>query len=95
MALTADGRKVIGAGRGPGDLANVRCTLAGPAAGLYLTLWNRSEPDAAGVTVEGDRTVLRRLATGDDGQLGLTGRLGQRGADSSGGREAASRKLRL
>ena len=59
VALTADGREVIGVGRGPGAVANVRCTLAGPASGLYLTLWNRCDPDAAGVTVEGDRTVLR------------------------------------
>jgi uncharacterized protein (TIGR03083 family) len=59
VTLTADGRNVIDVGRGSGDTANVRCTLAGPASGLYLTLWNRSDPDAAGVTVEGDRTVMR------------------------------------
>lgn len=59
VTLTADGRKVVGVCRGPVDVANVRCTLAGPASGLYLTLWNRSDPDATGLTVEGDAALLR------------------------------------
>jgi uncharacterized protein (TIGR03083 family) len=59
LTLTADGRKVTGTGRGLGELGSARCTLTGPASGLYLTLWNRSDPDTARVTVEGDRTVLR------------------------------------
>jgi uncharacterized protein (TIGR03083 family) len=59
VTLTADGTKVIGAGRGPGEMASARCTLTGPASALYLTLWNRSDPDVAGVMVEGDRAVLR------------------------------------
>jgi uncharacterized protein (TIGR03083 family) len=59
VTLAADGRKVIGAGRGRGDVESAGCTLAGPASGLYLTLWNRCEPAAAGVEVAGDRSVLR------------------------------------
>ena len=57
LLLTADGRE-LGSGRGPGDAASVRCTMTGPASGLYLTLWNRCDPDAAAVRVEGDAAVL-------------------------------------
>lgn len=34
------------------------CTLAGPAAGLYLLLWNRADPATAGVKVRGEQDVL-------------------------------------
>jgi uncharacterized protein (TIGR03083 family) len=34
------------------------CTLTGPAAGLYLLLWNRAGPAAANVAVGGDASVL-------------------------------------
>ncbi len=34
------------------------CELAGPAAGLYLLLWNRASPADAGVTVSGDPGAL-------------------------------------
>jgi uncharacterized protein (TIGR03083 family) len=36
---------------GPED---VRCTVSGPASGVYLYLWNRAEATPAGVTVTGD-----------------------------------------
>jgi uncharacterized protein (TIGR03083 family) len=32
--------------------------VSGPAAGLYLLLWNRQDPRSAGVTVSGDASVL-------------------------------------
>jgi uncharacterized protein (TIGR03083 family) len=34
------------------------CTVAGPASGLYLYLWNRSDAPQAGVTITGDPGVL-------------------------------------
>jgi uncharacterized protein (TIGR03083 family) len=34
------------------------CTLAGPAAGVYLVLWNRADPGAVGVSISGDEAVL-------------------------------------
>ena len=38
---------------GPAD-----CTVSGPASGLYLFLWNRSDPATAGVTITGDPAFL-------------------------------------
>jgi uncharacterized protein (TIGR03083 family) len=35
------------------------CVLAGPAASVYLVLWNRADPAAAAVTVTGADTALR------------------------------------
>ena len=35
-----------------------RCTLSGPASGLYLYLWNRADAPRAGVTVAGDPALL-------------------------------------
>jgi len=55
LELTEDGTRAATVRRG-GGVAD--CALAGPAEGLYLTLWNRAEPAAAGVTVLGDDTVL-------------------------------------
>ena len=40
----------------PGD-DRADCVLTGPAAGLYLTLWNRVDMPAAHVTAEGDPAV--------------------------------------
>ena len=59
--LTADGRLAarVQRGAGPAD-----CTLTGPAAGLYLLLWNRADPAAAGVTVSGDTAALTAWQTG-------------------------------
>jgi uncharacterized protein (TIGR03083 family) len=34
------------------------CTVTGPASGVYLFLWNRSDAASTGVTVVGDRDVL-------------------------------------
>jgi uncharacterized protein (TIGR03083 family) len=55
VELTQDGKLAFAVerGRAPAD-----CTLTGPAAGLYLLLWNRADPDAARVTVSGDAGVL-------------------------------------
>jgi uncharacterized protein (TIGR03083 family) len=49
--LSGDGRRVALVSRGGGPAA---CVLDGPAAGLYLLLWNRSDVGAAGVSVSGD-----------------------------------------
>ena len=59
--LTADGSLAarVQRGAGPAD-----CTLTGPAAGLYLLLWNRADPAAAGVTVSGDAAALTAWQTG-------------------------------
>lgn len=40
------------------------CSLTGPAAGLYLLLWNRADPATAGVEVGGDGRVLTAWRTG-------------------------------
>jgi uncharacterized protein (TIGR03083 family) len=39
---------------GPDSGAPAACTVAGPASGLYLFLWNRSDAARAGVTISGD-----------------------------------------
>jgi len=51
----ADGRIQAHRGQGPGPGQNI---VSGPASGLYLFLWNRSEADPAGVTISGDDSVL-------------------------------------
>jgi uncharacterized protein (TIGR03083 family) len=55
VELIADGSLAASVRRGgwPADAA-----LAGPAAGLYLLLWNRCGPADCGVTVTGDAEVL-------------------------------------
>lgn len=42
-----------------GEGGSADCVVAGPAAAVHLTLWNRRGPD--GLAVEGDATVLRRF----------------------------------
>jgi len=37
---------------------DVRCTVSGPASGVYLYLWNRADATPAGVTVTGDPGLL-------------------------------------
>jgi uncharacterized protein (TIGR03083 family) len=65
VALTPDGREVVEAGlraeMGAADQTGNQadCTLTGPAAGLYLLLWNRADPAAARVAVSGDAALLR------------------------------------
>jgi uncharacterized protein (TIGR03083 family) len=71
VELTEDGTRAASVRRGNGngyDNGNgngngngaADCTLTGPAAGLYLVLWNRAEPGAATeVSVGGDAAVLR------------------------------------
>ncbi len=59
VELTEDGNRAGSVRRGSGH-GGPDCTLTGPAAGLYLVLWNRAEPGAAtGVRVTGDAAVLR------------------------------------
>jgi uncharacterized protein (TIGR03083 family) len=59
VELTEDGNRAASVRRGSGQ-GGADCTLTGPAAGLYLVLWNRAEPRAAtGVRVSGDAAVLR------------------------------------
>jgi uncharacterized protein (TIGR03083 family) len=38
--------------------ADAGCTVAGPASGLYLFLWNRSDAATADVTITGDPSLL-------------------------------------
>jgi hypothetical protein len=45
------------AGADPADPA--ACTVTGPASGLYLFLWNRSDAAPAGVTISGDAAFLQ------------------------------------
>ncbi|MGH3303568.1 MAG: maleylpyruvate isomerase family mycothiol-dependent enzyme [Streptosporangiaceae bacterium] len=61
LELTEDGRLAATGRRADGT---ADCTLAGPAAGLYLLLWNRAEPAAAAVTVTGAEAVLRSWREG-------------------------------
>jgi uncharacterized protein (TIGR03083 family) len=64
VELTEDGNRAARVQRGNG-LGVADCTLTGPAAGLYLVLWNRAEPGAAtDVRVGGDTTVLRAWRDG-------------------------------
>jgi len=64
VELTEDGKRAASVQRGIGNVA-ADCTLAGPAAGLYLVLWNRAEPGAATqVNVRGDAAVLRSWRDG-------------------------------
>ena len=37
---------------------DVRCTVSGPASGVYLYLWNRADATLAGATVTGDPGLL-------------------------------------
>jgi uncharacterized protein (TIGR03083 family) len=55
IGLSGDGSLAAHVQRGTGPADG---QLTGPAAALYLLLWNRAEPDTAGVAVGGDETVL-------------------------------------
>lgn len=59
--LSADSQQVARVSRGAGPAA---CTLDGPASGLYLLLWNRSEAAASGVSVSGDDELAAAWRTG-------------------------------
>jgi uncharacterized protein (TIGR03083 family) len=60
LELTEDGKLAFSVKRGIvlGGPDAADCTLTGPAAGLYLLLWNRADLAAAGVAVSGDAGVL-------------------------------------
>ncbi|HXW47327.1 MAG TPA: maleylpyruvate isomerase family mycothiol-dependent enzyme [Streptosporangiaceae bacterium] len=66
LDLTADGKLAATVRRGGGLAPSgpAQCTLAGPAPGLYLLLWNRAEASAAGVQVSGDSAVLETWQNG-------------------------------
>jgi uncharacterized protein (TIGR03083 family) len=58
VEVTEDGTRAQSVRRG-GDCSAAECIVAGPAAGLYLVLWNRAEPGAATeVSVGGDAAVF-------------------------------------
>ena len=42
----------------PGSARAAGCTVTGPASGLYLFLWHRSDAAQAGVTITGDPALL-------------------------------------
>jgi uncharacterized protein (TIGR03083 family) len=64
VRLSEDACKIITTARGPCPSDSAACALTGPASGLYLLLWNRADPDAAGITVSGDERVLRAWRDG-------------------------------
>jgi len=43
---------------GPDSASPAACTVTGPASGLYLFLWHRSDAAQAGVTISGDAGFL-------------------------------------
>jgi uncharacterized protein (TIGR03083 family) len=43
---------------GPDPASPAACTVTGPASGLYLFLWHRSDAAHAGVTISGDQDFL-------------------------------------
>jgi uncharacterized protein (TIGR03083 family) len=43
---------------GAGPTSSVGCTLTGPASGLYMFLWNRSDAATADVSITGDTAFL-------------------------------------
>jgi uncharacterized protein (TIGR03083 family) len=64
VELTADGTRAASVRRGAGRAGTTAdsaqgCVLAGPAASLYVALWNRADPAAAAATLTGADTVLR------------------------------------
>jgi uncharacterized protein (TIGR03083 family) len=61
VALTEDGTRAALVQRCDDAAASetrADCTLTGPAAGLYLLLWNRADPATAEVEVGGDQQLL-------------------------------------
>ena len=62
VALVADDVRrttwVLGAPGGRADEVAPDVVVSGTAEGLALTLWHRLSPEAAGLTVEGDRADL-------------------------------------
>ncbi len=59
VRMSQDASRILATGRGncPGRLA-ADCTVSGPASGLYLLLWNRSDPVTADVMVSGEPGLL-------------------------------------
>jgi hypothetical protein len=56
---TEDGRiQARRASAAPDPARRADCTVTGPASGLYLFLWHRSEATQAGVTITGDPAFL-------------------------------------
>ena len=61
VELTADGRNAARVSRGDGP---ARCTLAGPASGIYQLLWNRCDLAGSGAAVTGDAAILAAWSDG-------------------------------
>jgi uncharacterized protein (TIGR03083 family) len=60
LRLSGDGVRTTATGDSPDTAA--ACTVTGPAAALYLALWNRVGADD--LTIEGDLNVLGQFAAG-------------------------------
>ena len=54
----ADGVTTVARCDDTGDGASGDCLIEGSAAGIYAYLWNRSDADAAAITIGGDPAVL-------------------------------------
>ena len=68
LRIDAD-RVTTDAGPGADAIGDAACSVRGPAADLYLALWNRAGPEA--LAVEGDRGVLGAVPRAGAGALGL------------------------
>jgi hypothetical protein len=58
LVTVADGH-LVGRRADPAETADA--TLSGPADRVVVALWKRLQPDADGLTVEGDRALVQRL----------------------------------
>ena len=67
---TRDGR--VQASRDTSPASRPGCVVSGPASGLYLFLWNRSDAAQAGVTISGDPGFLSSWQSSVCVQLGLS-----------------------
>jgi uncharacterized protein (TIGR03083 family) len=66
LDLTEDGKLAASVRRGAGaaPVQSAQCALAGPAAGLYLLLWNRAGLATAAVELSGDHRVFEAWQEG-------------------------------
>jgi uncharacterized protein (TIGR03083 family) len=66
LDLTEDGKLAASVRRSPGpaQVQSAHCALAGPAAGLYLLLWNRAGLATAAVELGGDHRVFEAWQEG-------------------------------
>jgi uncharacterized protein (TIGR03083 family) len=57
-SVSEPGTREPGTG-GPAECVLAECVLAGPASALYLLLWNRCPPSAAGLRIDGDADLIQ------------------------------------